>query len=168
MQRPTPQEHLRSLQSEHAKACEEDPIDLAEMERCPGSEDAVRWGYLLAAGHALQSAEGFLGPALAGFERGAVVEMASAAAFLARWYVHWTLETGQAAPRAADRPHAPPHGHPHAKLNGDVVAEIRRRCAAGETQVKLAERFGVSQTTISRVVTGRTWAPVEDSEAARG
>jgi hypothetical protein len=44
-----------------------------------------------------------------------------------------------------------------AKLTEDDVRAIRESHDAGETQVALAARYGVQQTTISRVVLGRTW-----------
>ena len=48
----------------------------------------------------------------------------------------------------------------NARLSAAKVHEIRVACAAGLSQAVLATRFGVSQPTISDVVTGRTWAHV--------
>ena len=42
-------------------------------------------------------------------------------------------------------------------LTVEAVERIRERYSQGERQVDLAEVFGVSQGTISRVVRGRTW-----------
>jgi membrane protein involved in colicin uptake len=47
------------------------------------------------------------------------------------------------------------------KLDADKVREIRRRAAAGETQIALAREFGISQTSISRVVLRKTWKNVD-------
>lgn len=41
-----------------------------------------------------------------------------------------------------------------AKLTPDTVREIRARAAAGAPQARLAQQFGVDQSTVSRVVTG--------------
>lgn len=45
----------------------------------------------------------------------------------------------------------------NAKLLDPLVAEIRRRYAAGERQVDLAEAFGVCQSHISRIVRRESW-----------
>lgn len=47
---------------------------------------------------------------------------------------------------------------PRRKLTAEQVVEIRHACAAGVTQVELQRRYGVSEATISHVVTGRAWA----------
>jgi len=52
------------------------------------------------------------------------------------------------------------HRRLSAKLSIDKAREIRERAAAGETQASLAHEFGVSKTTVSRVVQRRTWADV--------
>lgn len=57
------------------------------------------------------------------------------------------------------------HGHtvrgtasPNSRLTDDQVAEIRRRYAAGGvSQQKLADEYGVNQTTVSRVVSEKTY-----------
>jgi hypothetical protein len=43
----------------------------------------------------------------------------------------------------------------------DVLA-IRRLLAAGDYQRVIAERFGVTQTTISNIALGKTWAHLDD------
>jgi hypothetical protein len=48
-------------------------------------------------------------------------------------------------------------GNANAILTWQKVAEIRRRSAAGERRVRLAEEFGVSAPTISAIVNGRIW-----------
>lgn len=47
--------------------------------------------------------------------------------------------------------------HPAAKLTAESVRVIRERAAAGITQQALADKFGVRQDTISRLVNRRTW-----------
>lgn len=42
-------------------------------------------------------------------------------------------------------------------LTEDEVREIRHRCAGGERQRDVGSRFGVSQQTVSEIVTGKTW-----------
>jgi hypothetical protein len=44
-----------------------------------------------------------------------------------------------------------------AKLTATQVRKIRRQHAKGVTQVELAQRFGVKQPNISRIVRGETW-----------
>jgi len=47
--------------------------------------------------------------------------------------------------------------NPYAKLNSVAVLEIRNRVALGETQAALAKEYGVNQSTVSCVCSGRTW-----------
>lgn len=51
--------------------------------------------------------------------------------------------------------------HHSAKLTEDQVREIRRRWTGGEKQTALAERFGITQSSISRIVRGQDWIHVE-------
>lgn len=46
---------------------------------------------------------------------------------------------------------------PLAKLKWDDILEIRSRYAKGDRQVDLAEKFKVSQSTISSIVRCETW-----------
>lgn len=46
---------------------------------------------------------------------------------------------------------------PMSKLTDSSVREIRRRCEGGEKQVSVARDFGVSPTTVSRIVLRRAW-----------
>ena len=47
---------------------------------------------------------------------------------------------------------------PNRKLSSEDVASIRRRRTAGAaTGVELAAEYGVHESTISNIVTGRTW-----------
>jgi predicted DNA-binding protein (UPF0251 family) len=65
--------------------------------------------------------------------------------------------------RALEKAHAigrkPPLGesNPLAKLSADAVAEIRLLKGSGLRQVDIAARYGVDQTTISRVLRGVAW-----------
>jgi len=47
-----------------------------------------------------------------------------------------------------------------AKLTERAVQLIRERIALGDTQESLARRFGVTQSSISKVVLGRSWRHV--------
>lgn len=47
--------------------------------------------------------------------------------------------------------------HHQAKLSADQVREIRLRRAAGEMGISLAQLFGVTPQTVSRIVTGKNW-----------
>lgn len=51
--------------------------------------------------------------------------------------------------------------HPSAKLNADLVREIRGRLANGETQQSIADAYGVTLTAISAIALGRNWAWVQ-------
>ncbi len=44
-----------------------------------------------------------------------------------------------------------------AKLTDDEVREIRRMAADGVRSAYIAEKFGVSQTTVYSIKTGRSW-----------
>jgi len=49
--------------------------------------------------------------------------------------------------------------NPKAKLSDDMVYEIRELCASGKMkQWQIAERYCVTQATISAINIGRTWA----------
>lgn len=47
--------------------------------------------------------------------------------------------------------------NPMARLTAKAVAEIRAARAAGEAQIQLARRYGVSPMTVSRAVRGESW-----------
>lgn len=49
----------------------------------------------------------------------------------------------------------------HARLREREVREIRRRAAAGETQIVLGKAFGVDDTHISLIVRRKRWKHVE-------
>ena len=53
----------------------------------------------------------------------------------------------------------PPFGiaHGSAKLSEDAVRNIRRAYLAGKRQQELADRYGVSQVAISKIVLMKTW-----------
>ena len=53
---------------------------------------------------------------------------------------------------------------PEARLTEAIVAECRTRWAAGETQYALAAEFGVSQGTMGKAVTGKTWRSVRNAK----
>jgi len=71
----------------------------------------------------------------------------------------WAWVPG-AIPRGAKRYHRRGAAHPAAKLTPEVIEEIRRRGAAGEYQRDIAAGFGVSQSTVWRVIHGTTWAGI--------
>lgn len=52
--------------------------------------------------------------------------------------------------------------NPSSILSEDQVLEIRRRKREGETGVKLSKEFGVSQSTISFVCSGKRWGHLEE------
>ena len=69
----------------------------------------------------------------------------------------WAWVPG-AIPRGGRAYHRRGAAHPAAKLTPEVIQEILRRGAAGEYQRDIAARFGVSQSTVWRVIHGKTWA----------
>jgi len=44
-----------------------------------------------------------------------------------------------------------------AVLTDTLVSELRRRCAAGEQQLKLAREYGLSPSGLNAVILGRSW-----------
>ena len=50
--------------------------------------------------------------------------------------------------------------HPLAKLTTDNVVEIRRLAASGVMQKDLAAQYGVSQTSMSKIISGKRWRHV--------
>jgi hypothetical protein len=51
--------------------------------------------------------------------------------------------------------------HGGVKLTEEKVHEIRRRVAAGETQIRLAQEFGVSRAMVSQIVKRQAWSHVK-------
>lgn len=47
--------------------------------------------------------------------------------------------------------------HWAAKITEDQVREIRRLCSSGTTQRAVAQRFGINQSQISRLLRGEAW-----------
>jgi hypothetical protein len=47
--------------------------------------------------------------------------------------------------------------HPSTKLTLDDVREIRRRRKAGEPILAIARSYGLTDTSVSNIMTGRTW-----------
>lgn len=47
--------------------------------------------------------------------------------------------------------------HGASKLTDDQVLEIRSRCSAGETQISVAERFGIAQSNVSQIINFKQW-----------
>lgn len=52
-----------------------------------------------------------------------------------------------------------------AKLTEDQVREIKNCWKAGETQVSMARRFGVSRAAIQWILNGRNWTRLKDEAA---
>jgi len=50
--------------------------------------------------------------------------------------------------------------HHNARLTEDDVRELKRLRGQGFTQVRLAARFGISQTNVSRILRGEAWPHV--------
>jgi hypothetical protein len=52
-----------------------------------------------------------------------------------------------------------------ARLTAEMVAEARRRRAAGETVAALADEFGISASAMSKAIRGDTWTEIERGAA---
>lgn len=50
-------------------------------------------------------------------------------------------------------------GANHNKLTQETASLIRKLCREGATQSSVAERFGLAQQTISKIVNGEIWMP---------
>lgn len=50
--------------------------------------------------------------------------------------------------------------NPSAKLNEDLVREIRRRVSAGESHARVAKRYGVSASVVGRTARREKWTHV--------
>ena len=57
--------------------------------------------------------------------------------------------------------------NPKAKLSNVSVLEICSRLSTGESQMKIADDFGVSEVTISHIACGRTWVHITGIEYVR-
>jgi DNA-binding XRE family transcriptional regulator len=68
------------------------------------------------------------------------------------------LRVGTTRENANDRVERQRHGLPHS-----VVQAIRKLLAQGQTQLAIAELYGVSRETISAIATGRTYQQVKDT-----
>lgn len=51
--------------------------------------------------------------------------------------------------------------HGRARLTEEDVKQIRRMAAAGRPQAEMMAQFGIAQTTVSQIVTRKTWAWLE-------
>jgi hypothetical protein len=71
-----------------------------------------------------------------------------------------TMQQNQMEAYARRRRAQPRSKHSNARLPPDAVREIRRLYTAGYTQQALAQQYGVRQTTISKVVRGKTYIDV--------
>lgn len=78
-----------------------------------------------------------------------------------RWHLENPL-VGDANPARYKRENMPRgENHGQAKLTWAIVAEVRALHAAGSAVAVLAERFGVTATTIRKVVERKTWVSEE-------
>lgn len=50
--------------------------------------------------------------------------------------------------------------NPQAKLNEEIVLEMRRQYSEGVSQAEIGRAFGVSQTVAGRAINGKTWRHV--------
>lgn len=67
------------------------------------------------------------------------------------------LIKGRIQRRAVPYTHPIGEANPHAKLTAEIVTEIRRRVALGESQQSVADHFSTPQTNVSRIVRRKAW-----------
>jgi hypothetical protein len=63
------------------------------------------------------------------------------------------IRTGLSVPVCGER-------HPHAKLTVEQVREIRRRRLAGESLNAIARAYGIANSGVVRIASGKLWASV--------
>lgn len=51
--------------------------------------------------------------------------------------------------------------HPNARLTVEIVRDIRRRVAAGETHRAVADSLGIERSGVSMIVSGKRWGHVK-------
>jgi len=77
-----------------------------------------------------------------------------------RWRHVVVADTSQAGEKVQTN-HARGGRHPLAKMTESSVLEMKRLRREGWTQKRLAEKYGVSQGTISDILTGKIWTHTE-------
>lgn len=85
-------------------------------------------------------------------------------ACVAPWHLTWKTHRENSADMITHGTLSCGERH-HSKLTAAQVQEIRT-IAGTEAQTKIAQRFGVSQGTITRIVTGKAWRHLPRTEAA--
>lgn len=71
--------------------------------------------------------------------------------------LRWDTRKGNAADMVKHGTKLMGETHPSSKLTAEQVATIRKDYAAGVRQQELADRYGVHQPAISRIVNGKRW-----------
>lgn len=74
-------------------------------------------------------------------------------------HLRWATTASNAADRIADgtQTRFPGETHPRARLTESQVNQIRLEYGSGRSQRDLSHRYGVSQTAISNIITGKRW-----------
>jgi hypothetical protein len=93
-----------------------------------------------------------------------------------KWMLHYqAIQQGRGiysasvlrtTPAWPDPPDRKGSKHPMAKLNEDDIAEILRCKANGVRNRRLAERFNVSEASISLIVNGKSWTHLPREESS--
>lgn len=52
---------------------------------------------------------------------------------------------------------------PRSKINQEIATEIRNEFKKGATNRQLREKYGLAKATISYIVNGRTWKPIDQT-----
>jgi hypothetical protein len=78
---------------------------------------------------------------------------------IAPWHLSWKTQAENTADAVEQGTIQHGERHAHAKLTEQDVAAIRS-LAGKEPQAFIAQRFGVSQKAVSKIITGKTWRHV--------
>lgn len=80
-------------------------------------------------------------------------------------HLRWATPAENAADRLIHGTHLRGERHPLHRLTPQEVLAIREACRAGETQGRVGERYGVSQSLVCMIVTGKAWAWLDEDAA---
>lgn len=78
--------------------------------------------------------------------------------------LRWDTSAGNKADMAIHGTRLAMDSHPLAKLSSEKVAEIKALRFDGMMQQAIAEKFGIGQAHVSRILSGARWAPTNSNQ----